>query len=155
MNTVRETFENRVGKSMVEAEMTFFNMGKRFLRVSTTYLPLKNQEAVILALEDITQLKEKEKIRFENEKLKAAVETGGAVCHEMNQPLMSISGLSELLMMEINDDNPLYSNIKKIKGQVDRMGEITRKLMTITRYKTKDYLKGKIIDIYKASKETE
>ncbi len=50
--------------------------------------------------------------------------------------------------------NTVYSNIKKIKGQVDRMGEITRKLMTITRYKTKDYLKGKIIDIYKASKET-
>ena len=43
--------------------------------------------------------------------------------------------------------------LNKIKGLVDRMGKITRKLMGITKYKTKkNDLKGHIIDIDEASK---
>ena len=76
----------------------------------------------------------------------------GAVCHEFNQPLQSISTYSELLMMEIDKKNPTYEKIKEIKGQVARMGGITKKLMHITKYETKGYLMGQIIDIDKASK---
>jgi hypothetical protein len=40
----------------------------------------------------------------------------------------------------------------KIKSQVDRMGAITKKLMGITSYKTREYVGGRqIIDIDKAS----
>ncbi|MEE8400321.1 MAG: response regulator [Desulfobacterales bacterium] len=86
----------------------------------------------------------------EQVKLQGIVEMAGAVCHEMNQPMQVISGLSELSLWDITEDNPLYPTIRKIKGQVDRMGEITRKLMNIVRYETKDYLEGKIVDIDKA-----
>ena len=75
-----------------------------------------------------------------------------AVCHELNQPLQSISTYSELLMMDMDKENPSYEKITVIKGQVDRMGEITKKLMHITKYETKGYLRGQIIDIDKASK---
>jgi len=37
------------------------------------------------------------------------------------------------------------------KKQVGRLGSITNKLMTITRYKTKGYLSAEIIDIDAAS----
>ena len=86
------------------------------------------------------------------EKLQCIIEMSGAVCHELNQPLQSISTYSELLMMDIDKENPSYEQIKKIKGQVDRMGEITKKLMNITKYETKGYPMGQIIDIDKASK---
>ena len=85
------------------------------------------------------------------EKLQGVIEMAGAVCHELNQPLQVVSGISELLMMDVEDDNPFNGNVKTIKEQVVRMGEITRKLMRITKYETKDYLKGKIIDIDKAT----
>ena len=75
----------------------------------------------------------------------------GAVCHELNQPLQVVSGNTELLLMDITEDNPLYGNIKTIKEQVHLMGEITKKLMKVTKYRTKDYLTSKIIDIDKAS----
>ncbi len=58
----------------------------------------------------------------------------GAVCHELNQPMMAVSGYSELLMADMPEDNPLNGDIKQIKAQIDRMGKITRKLMRITRY---------------------
>ena len=74
----------------------------------------------------------------------------GAVCHELNQPMQAISGYSEIITMGLEDDNPLYDKINTIKQQITRMGDITKKLMTITRYKTKDYFNGKIIDIDKA-----
>jgi len=89
----------------------------------------------------------------EKEKLQDVMEMAGAVCHELNQPLQSISIYSEILMMDIDKKNPTYEKIKEIKGQVDRMGEITKKLMHITKYETKGYLRGQIIDIDKASKQ--
>jgi signal transduction histidine kinase len=75
------------------------------------------------------------------------LEVSGAVCHEMNQPLMSISGYFELMMLNMSEDDPNYPRIKKIQVQLERMGGITKKMMQISRYRTKDYLNGKIVDI--------
>lgn len=88
---------------------------------------------------------------LEKEKLQVIFEMTGAICHELSQPMQAISGNSELMLMNIREDNPLYLNIRTIKDQVDRMGSITRKLKQMTRYKTRDYIKGKIIDIDRAS----
>jgi C4-dicarboxylate-specific signal transduction histidine kinase len=101
---------------------------------------------------EIDERKRAEQERIEKEKLQGIIEMSGAVCHELNQPMQVVSGTSVLLMMNIQDDNPLYENIKTVKEQIDRMGTITKKLMGITKYITKDYLKGKIIDIDKATK---
>lgn len=101
---------------------------------------------------DISESKRAEKEKIEREKLQGVIEMAGAICHEMNQPMQAISGYSELMLMDIPEDIPMYTNIQKIKGQVDRMGKITSKLTKITRYETKSYLKGKIVDIDKAAK---
>jgi CheY-like chemotaxis protein len=89
---------------------------------------------------------------LEEKKFRGVLEMAGAICHEFNQPLQVISGYSELLLMDISRDSPLYSKFKIIKDQIIRMGKITNKLMGITRYKTKSYLDTtEIIDIDKAS----
>ncbi len=98
---------------------------------------------------DITELKRTEEEQLKKEKLQAAVETAGAVCHELNQPLQAILGHLELLEIEV-DDRPYLEKINVIKKQVERMGKITRKLMGITRYETMDYLDRKIIDLGKS-----
>jgi len=84
---------------------------------------------------------------LEKEKLQVIFEMTGAICHELSQPMQAISGNSELMLMNLQKDNPLYKNVETIKDQVDRMGDITRKLKRVTRYKTKDYINSKIIDI--------
>jgi len=101
-----------------------------------------------LALEHRKQaLKE----RLEREKLQGVLEMAGAVCHELNQPLMGASGYSELVLMDMPENNPQYENIRKLKTQVDRMTVITKKLMRVTQYKTKSYLQRNIVDIDAAS----
>ena len=88
---------------------------------------------------------------IEREKLQVIFEMTGAICHELSQPMQAISGNSELILMSLKEGDPLYRNIKTIKEQVDRMGSITRKLKQVTRYKTKDYINRKIIDIDSAT----
>jgi len=90
---------------------------------------------------------------IEKEKLQGIIEMAGAVCHELNQPLQVVLGISELLMMDIQKNNPLYKKMELLKEQTERMGEITLKLAKITSYETKDYLEGKIVDIDKSSKD--
>lgn len=88
---------------------------------------------------------------LEKEKLQVIFEMTGAICHELSQPMQAISGNSELMLMNLQKDNPLYKHVEVIKDQVNRMGNITRKLKRVTRYKTKDYINSKIIDLDSAA----
>ncbi|MCP4551448.1 MAG: hypothetical protein GY834_05285, partial [Bacteroidetes bacterium] len=99
----------------------------------------------------ISQRKQKIDAKLQKEKLQGVVEMAGAVCHELNQPLMSISGFAQLLMYDLPEDHIQKKNLIEIQNQVERLGEITKRLMTITKYKTKKYLKRDIIDIEAAS----
>lgn len=87
----------------------------------------------------------------EKEKLQGVIEMAGAVCHELNQPMQVVSGISELLKANLKDNKSFDKNIQTLQGQIGKMSTITRKLMRITRYETKGYLNGKIIDIEKAA----
>ncbi len=89
---------------------------------------------------------------LQKEKLKGVLEMAGSVCHELNQPMQIISGYSEMIMMDVPEDSPVYDDIAIVKEQIELMGKITRKLMGITRYRTRKYMgKRDIIDIDLAS----
>jgi DNA-binding response OmpR family regulator len=90
---------------------------------------------------------------LKNEKLQGVLEMAGAVCHEINQPLQSMSGYIELLEMNLSKNNPNYGILRKIKDGIERIGQLTRRIMGISRYKTKWYLEKtcKIVDIESAS----
>jgi len=85
------------------------------------------------------------------EKLQGVLEMAGAVCHELNQPLQIVSGFSEMLLMDMEPCDPNYKMLNTIKTGIDRIGELTHKIMKITRYQSKSYLKSKIVDIDQAS----
>ncbi|MFC1891921.1 response regulator [Thermodesulfobacteriota bacterium] len=89
----------------------------------------------------------------EQEKLQGVLELAGAVCHELNQPLQSVLGSSELLLMTMKSEDSKYESMQNIKMGIERIGELTGKIMNITRYQTKPYLNaGEIIDIEEASR---
>ncbi|GAB6162032.1 hypothetical protein JCM12298_11910 [Desulfothermus naphthae] len=107
-----------------------------------------NKDCLIAVARDVTELKKAAQERLMREKLQGVLEMAGATCHEMNQPLQNIL----LIIEEILDDNPTNKNCLALKKQVERIKEITYKLENITRYSTKEYVKGiKIIDIDKSS----
>jgi PAS domain S-box-containing protein len=122
------------------------------LDVSLNVSAIRNEKGDIIhsrsIWRDINERKQAEEEHINRVKLQAVLETAGAACHELNQPMQAISGYSELLSMGISEKNPLYEKVGKIKEQIDRMGKITAKLMGITRYETKVYSGDKkIIDL--------
>jgi hypothetical protein len=50
---------------------------------------------------DLTEKNRAARDRFQKEKLQGVLETAGAVCHEMNQPLQAILGHTELSLADI------------------------------------------------------
>jgi signal transduction histidine kinase len=102
-------------------------------------------------LTPVTKERKAEAERLERERLEVSLQMAGAVCHEMNQPMQSISGYAESLLMNIQEGDPLAAKFRKIIDLTRQMGQFTRKLTRITRYETKDYIEGiKIVDVDRA-----
>lgn len=89
---------------------------------------------------------------LEQTKLEGVLEMAGAVCHELSQPLQAVSGYSEILLMDLEPNDPNYEKVKNIKTGIDRIGELTKRIMRITSYQSKAYLQGQIVDLDQASK---
>ena len=122
--------------------------------VQVSDLKDKKEERIgrLFVLYDITKRIAGEMAQRERERLQGVFEMAGAVCHELNQPLMAISGYADIWAMKISEDDPHYGRIVKIQFQIDRLRDITQKLMNITKYETKVYLDSQIIDLDKSSK---
>jgi len=101
---------------------------------------------------DITDRLKAEDEHRQRERLRAIIEMAGGVCHEMNQPLQIIYGLSDLMKMHMIEGHPFHDQILAIKNAADRMSAITKKLTGITKYETKPYVGNvRIVDIDRSS----
>ena len=108
----------------------------------------------VAVLSDLTEKNRAARDRADREKLEGVLEIAGAVCHELNQPLQTVSGYIELMALTI-EAGEARAFVDKLEVQVARMRDITDKLHGITRYETTDYAgETKIIDIHRASDTT-
>lgn len=107
----------------------------------------------VAVMQDLTEKNKAARERMQKEKLEGVLETAGAVCHELNQPLQAICGYASLLNTRIDEGDPNFGYVSKISSQTDRIAAITRKLHNITRYEALEYADGStIIDIDKSSR---
>lgn len=102
------------------------------------------EKCLIAVTRDITDRKRAEQERLAKEKLQGVLETAGAACHELNQPLQYIY----FLLSETDGEHSVEKVWDQIKEQCNRMKDIMDKLKKVTIYHARDYIKGtKIIDI--------
>jgi hypothetical protein len=100
------------------------------------------------------RLSEGFRAELEAERLKTAVHMAGAAAHELRQPLTIISGFLELLKDHVKEKTP--DEVDIIQNQCQRMDDIIRKMLNITRYKTKSYGYGaEIFDLSEEGEEKE
>ncbi|HEX9100640.1 MAG TPA: PAS domain S-box protein [Polyangia bacterium] len=86
------------------------------------------------------------------EKQALIAELAGTTAHELNQPLTSVMGYSELLKKKMSPDDVHYRAVDIILREAERMAEIVRKIGKITRYETKAYVGStQILDLDKAT----
>jgi CheY-like chemotaxis protein len=107
-----------------------------------------NRVEMLSRLRLMCELQQTHLKRLETEKLKGVLETAGGVCHKLNQPLQYILGAIQILLMDMDIEDKLYSQLDAVRDKIEQMGEITRKLAEITRYRTKAHAGGQhILDI--------
>ncbi len=78
----------------------------------------------------------------ECERLRAVLQTTGAVCHEMNQPLQTVLTASQLLAMSLPPDDPNHDLLVTLREGIERLGEFTRGMMRLAHAHTKPYMHG-------------
>jgi signal transduction histidine kinase len=103
---------------------------------------------LVVIIYDVTEERKAEKRKEERDKLQAAIETAGAVCHEMSQPMQVLIMRAEIAKLKAGQYPELQEELARIIEQITHIGEITHRLLSLTAYKTKEYIDGeKILDL--------
>jgi len=88
------------------------------------------------------------------EQAEMIAELAGAAAHELNQPLTSVLGFVEILRRKARPELASTPELDALEREAERMAEIVRKVGTITRYETKDYVgSSRILDLERSSAE--
>jgi signal transduction histidine kinase len=127
---------------------------ERYIEISAS--PVHGNDGVveymIETLTDVTDKVRLEQIQVQQEKLTGIIELASAVSHELNTPMFTVLGNAQLLGRQIKPDTPGEAELNAIIRNVKKMSHLTRKMVHITEYTTKDYVDGeKLFDIAGAS----
>jgi PAS domain S-box-containing protein len=101
---------------------------------------------------DVTKIVHQKKERSKDEKFQGVLEMAGGVAHNLSQPLTIVNNLLNEILTELERDEEAYPKLLKVRQQINKMNDITKKIANIKKYEAMDYVAGvRIVDIEKAS----
>ena len=104
-------------------------------------------EYVIEVIRDVTAKRQLEQEHLERVKLQGVVELAGTVAHEINSPLFAALGTAQLLEEDLESDE-LATEVRTIIRNLKTIGELTRKMTTMTGFESRDYVgETKIVEL--------
>ncbi len=68
-----------------------------------------------------------------SEKLSTIGQMSAGFVHEINNPLTTILGYTQIILIEMEKDNPYYEDLKKVEQETKRILKITQNLLTYSR----------------------
>ena len=89
--------------------------------------------AMVVLVEDVTDQRALESQLIQSEKMAAVGQLVSGVAHELNNPLTSIAGLSELLLEQAKVAPEARDHLRVIQAQAERAGRIVQNLLTFAR----------------------
>jgi len=124
----------------------------RDIVLELVYVPHRDETGAVVGYfamgADMTAHRLARQEEAKHQKLEAALETAGAICHEISQPLQTLMGEAELLQVRHGQDPVINEKLELIIAQTERLANITQKLVQLTRYESKKYPGGfNILDL--------
>lgn len=98
-------------------------------------------------IQDITQKREAFNKKMRMQTMEVALAMAGSIAHELSQPLMGITGLSELILEELPEDDVNFAQLQEIEIQASRLRELIQKFQNITLFQKMDYPGKEILDV--------
>lgn len=75
-----------------------------------------------------SQLKETQQQLIQSSKMAAMGQLAAGISHELNQPLTGIKGFAQAALLDLENDNPLREDLRRIVEQADRMDKIIKNI---------------------------
>ncbi len=95
--------------------------------------PRAAESTVVILVEDVTEQRVLEAQLIQNDKMASIGQLVSGVAHELNNPLTSIAGLTELLLERDPHLGMPREHLRVIHDQAERAGRIVRNLLTFAR----------------------
>jgi PAS domain S-box-containing protein len=103
------------------------------LELTVARIGSDNRAVLTGFMRDITERRALEEQLRQSQKLEAIGRLAGGVAHDFNNILMSIVGAADLLLMQLEPDDPAREEAVEIKLAVDRGAGLTRQLLAFSR----------------------
>ena len=97
-----------------------------------------NKTLFVHVMENITEVKRVQELLVQSAKLASIGELAANVAHEINNPMTAVLGYASLILEDLNEEDPIYSDIKVIEKESYRIKEIVRNLLDFARQRKID-----------------
>lgn len=104
---------------------------KQYTSLQHTVQELRATQSELQRQIEIHQLTERRLIQAA--KLAAVGEMAAGVAHELNNPLTTVVGFSELILQDLSKDSPFYADLEMVLREARRAREVVRRLLDFTR----------------------
>lgn len=84
-------------------------------------------------MQDISTRKNLEQQLLQSQKMEAIGRLAGGVAHDFNNLLTAILGITELIICDMEDSNPLLPDLEEINKAANRAAALTRQLLAFSR----------------------
>ncbi len=116
-------------------EITALHKSGKQLSIDLTIAPLTTDtnKYFLSIVRDISEKKLLERQLYQSQKMEAIGRLAGGVAHDFNNLLTVIRGYSELIQLQVENEDPTYQRIRQIDSACERAESLTRQLLAFSR----------------------
>jgi signal transduction histidine kinase len=102
-----------------------------------------NIEETMVEVDDTAASGELKAARERHQEVQQAVKEARRLIHDLNQPLTTVMGNLELMLMKMSSDDPGRSKLKELVDQCERMRQLNIQLGNVIRSQDDDIRSGR------------